>query len=197
MPKTFVRPGVGVIVNGERTEVGVSAVAVSVEYAAVSVGVKTAVSEYEETPIGIHGQAARYGEERVVATLSHPAISIPLLLKATDPGTEVVAVIGSTNPYVGVAVLSAREFDGKILATLIVTGVVVPSESVDNLYGVQLDFVSYRSGSDGSQSYVRLVEPDADGVQVQVVVHGDAITDLLVHPVIVCPATLKEIVPGI
>jgi len=197
VPKTFVRPGVGVIVNGDRTEVGVSAVAVAVEYAAASVGVKTAVSEYAATPIGIHGQAAVYGEARVVATLSHPAISVPLLLNATIPGAEVVAVIVSTDPYVGVAVLSARVFVVVILATVIVTGVVVPSESVVNLYGVQLDFVSYRSGSDGLQSYVRLVEPDADGVQVQVVVHGDAITDLLVHPVIVCPAALKEIVPGI
>ena len=62
------------------------------------------------------------------------------------------------------------------MATVIVTGVVVPSESVDNLYGVQLVFVSYRSGSDGVQSYVRFVAPDADGVQVQVVVHGAAVT---------------------
>jgi hypothetical protein len=137
------------------------------------------------------------GEARVVATLSHPEISTPLLLKATVPGADVVAVIVSTDPYVGIAVLRARVFVGTILATLIVTGVVVPSESVDNLYGVQLDFVSYRSGSDGTQSYVRLVEPDADGVQVQVVVHGDAITDLFSHPVIICPAALKEIVPGI
>jgi hypothetical protein len=121
VPKTFVRPGVGVIVNGDRTEVGVSAVAVAVEYAAVSVGVKTAVSEYEATPIGIHGQAAVNGEARVVATLSHPAIFVPLLLKATVPGAEVVAVIVSTDPYVGVAALSARVFVGEILATLIVS----------------------------------------------------------------------------
>jgi len=133
----------------------------------------------------------------VVGTFSHPAISVPLLLKATVPGAEVVAVIVSTDPYVGVAVLSARVFVVVILATVIVTGVVVPSESVDNLYGVQLDFVSYRSGSDGTQSYVRLVEAAVDGVQVQVVVHGDALTDLLAHPEIVCPAALKEIVPGI
>jgi hypothetical protein len=93
-----------------------------------------------------------YGEARVVATLSHPAISVPLLLNAIVPGAEVVAVIVSTDPYVGVAALSARVFVGEILATLIVTGVVVPIESVDNLYGVQLDFVSYRSGSDGTQS---------------------------------------------
>jgi hypothetical protein len=186
-----------VIVRGDLTEVGVSAVDVAVEYAAASVGVKTAVSEYEATPVGIHGQAAVYGEARVVATLSHPAISVPLLLKATVPGAEVVAVIVSTDPYVGVAVLSARLFVVVILATLIVTAVVVPSESVDNLYGVQLDFVSYRSGSDGTQSYVRLVEAAVDGVQVQVVVHGDSMTDLLVQPEISCPAALKEIVPGI
>ena len=98
VPKTFVRPGVGVIVIGDLTDVGVSAVDVAVAYAAVSVGVKTAVSEYEATPVGIHGQAAVYGAARVVATLAHPAISVPLLLKATVPGAETVAVIVFTDP---------------------------------------------------------------------------------------------------
>ena len=183
--------------SGDLTDVGVKAVAVAVAYAAVSVGVKTAVSEYEATLVGIHGQAAVYGEFRVVATLSQPGISVPLLLKATVPGADVVAVIVSTDPYVGVAVLRARLFVVVILATVIVTGVVVPNESVDNLYGVQLVFVSYRLGSDGSQSYVKVVVSAADGVQVHVVVHGDAVTELLVHPEIVCPAALNEIVPGI
>jgi hypothetical protein len=89
----LVRPGVGVIVIGDLTDVGVSAVDVAVEYAAVSFGVKTAVSEYEATPVGIHGQVAVYGKASVVATLAHPAISVPPLLKATVPGAEVVAVI--------------------------------------------------------------------------------------------------------
>ena len=96
-----------------------------------------------------------------------------------------------------VAELNTSEIVVGILATVIVTGVVVPSESVANLYGIQLIFVSYRLGSDGTQSYVSMVAPDADGVQVQVVVQGDAITELLVHPEIVCPAALNEIVPGI
>jgi hypothetical protein len=112
-----------------------------------------------------------------------------------------------TNPeYVGVtsgtASPKATECEDAVmlrtaLPTVIVTGVVVPSGSVANLYGVQLIFVSYRSGSSGVQSYVSKVSPDADGVQVQVAVHGDAITGLLVHPEIGCPAALKEIVPGI
>ena len=80
------------------------------------------------------------------------------------------------------------------LAAVIVTGIVAP---FDDMYGVQLVFVSYKLGSDGTQSDVRFVAPDSDGIQVQVVVHGDAETDLLVHPEISCPAALKEIVPGI
>jgi hypothetical protein len=56
------------------------------------------VSEFEPTPVGAHGQAAVYGETRVVATLSHPAISVPLLLKATVPGDDTVAVIVFTDP---------------------------------------------------------------------------------------------------
>jgi hypothetical protein len=45
VPKTFVWLGVGVIVNGDRTEVGVSAVAVEFAYPSLVVGVKTAVRE--------------------------------------------------------------------------------------------------------------------------------------------------------
>jgi hypothetical protein len=122
-----------VIVRGDLTDVGVKAVAVAVVYPVKLVGVKTAVSEYEATPVGIHAHAAVYGDVCVVATLSHPEISTPLLLKATFPGAEVVAVIVSIDPYVGVAVLSARVFVVEILDTLIVTGVVVPNGSVANL----------------------------------------------------------------
>ena len=63
----------------------------------------------------------------MVATLSQPGISVPLLLKATVPGADVVAVIVSTDPYVGVAALNASEFVVEILATTIVSAACVLS----------------------------------------------------------------------
>ena len=57
------------------------------------------------------------------------------------------------------------------------TGVVVAVGSVANLYGCELILESYVFVSNGTQSDVRLIEPDWDGVQLQVVVHGAAVTD--------------------
>ena len=64
-----------------------------------------------------------------------------------------------------------------ILFTEIVTGVVVFVGSVANLYGCESILESYVFVSNGTQSDVRLIEPDWDGVQLQVVVHGAAVTD--------------------
>jgi hypothetical protein len=182
-----------VIVRGDLTEVGVSAVDVAVEYAAASVGVKTAVSEYEATPVGIHGQAAVYGEARVVATLSHPAISVPLLLKATVPGADTVAVIVSTAPYVGVGVLKAREVVVPILATLIVSADCVLN--VGDGFALRLD--AYELVSVGTQSVVRLIDPEVLGVQLHVAIHGEAVTRISVHPVMSAPPARKETCPEI
>ena len=77
------------------------------------------------------------------------------------------------------------------------TGVVVPIGSVANLYGFQLVLESYVFVSNGTQSDVRLIEPDWDGVQSQVVVQGAAVTDLSLHPEIICPPARKVILPGI
>ena len=66
-----------------------------------------------------------YGEVSVVATLSQPEISVPVLLKATVPGAEVVAVIVSIVPYVGVAALRARLLVVEILDTEMVNAACV------------------------------------------------------------------------
>jgi hypothetical protein len=134
-----------------------------------------------------------YGEARVVATLSHPAISVPLLLKATVPGAEVVAVIVSTDPYVGVAALSARVFVGEILATLIVSADCVLV--VEYEFALRLD--AYELVSVGTQSVVRLIDPEVLGVQLHVAIHGEAVTGISVHPVMSAPPARKETWPEI
>ena len=92
-----------------RAEVGVSAVAVTPEKSTEFDGVRTAVSEYAATPAGIHSHCAVIGEDPDVATFSQPGILVPLVLKAMDPGTDAVAVIVSTAPYVGVAFAKASD----------------------------------------------------------------------------------------
>jgi hypothetical protein len=74
-------------------------------------------------------------------------------------------------------VSNAIEIVVAFLLTEIVTGVVSAIRAVDDAYGCQLVFESYVFVSNGTQSDVRLIEPDWAGVQSQVVVQGAAVTD--------------------
>ena len=108
------------------------------------------------------------------------------LLKVTVPGADTVAVIVSTAPYVGVGVLRAREVVVTILATLTV--------SVSCLLSVE---DAYELVSVGTQSVMRLIDPEALGVQLHVAFHGEAVTGISVHPVMSSPPARKETWPEI
>ena len=110
------------------------------------------------------------------------------LLKVTVPGADTVAVIVSTAPYVGVGVLRAREVVVTILATLIVSA----DCALNVEYGFVLRLDAYELVSVGTQSVVRLIDPEVLGVQLHVAIHGEAVTRISVHPVMSAPPARKE-----
>ena len=115
------------------------------------------------------------------------------LLKVTVPGADTVAVIVSTAPYVGIGVLRAREVVVTILATLIVSADCVLIVE----YGFALRLDAYELVSVGTQSVVRLIDPEVLGVQLHVAIHGEAVTGISVHPVMSAPPARKETWPEI
>jgi hypothetical protein len=60
-----------------------------------------------------------------------------------------------------------------------------------------LRLVAYVLVSSGTQSVVRIIEPEMLGVQLHVAFHGEAVTEILEQPVISCPPAKKETWPEI